>query len=183
MSKGPLHGSRRFVDVSQGKRSASVEKQRLYRVDEHRWGPASIQFEGAGCAKQRFHRADVVCDLGLFIRSSAVGIRRAGRYALNQDLQRCPQEHDVVEPIVELHLVLDSARNYNLVFLIQQAGDPGRIPAAVVENPFAVISIHNCVASAGKPVEQRGFASTRHSGDQNRHHALRVGLMALGLAQ
>ena len=63
----------------------------------------------------------------------------------------------MVEPIVELHLVLDSARNYNLVFLIKQAGDPGRIPAAVIENPFAVISIHNCVASAGKPVEQRGF--------------------------
>jgi hypothetical protein len=125
-------------------------------------------------AQQRFDGGEVAEDL----LTVGIGLPKVGGAAPGHTLEDhagwSAQQHDGVEPRVELALVRDAAGDEEqpVVVLREKGVDPvfSPEPLRALLDPVAVVRVHHAVASVGELGQSRRLPRSGHPGHERHGH-------------
>ncbi|WP_186317592.1 hypothetical protein [Curtobacterium sp. 9128] len=108
-----------------------------------------IELEVSSVAEERFDFGHVPSDRLAFARRVPVGVVRPMTNTMEQHVEWCAEEDDVIEAVVEVGLVLGSPSNHDMVVGPQEVSHLVGVPrAAAAGGPAPVVRVDRAVAAA-----------------------------------
>ena len=135
----------------------------------------AVQLDGGRLAQPGLDGLHVPGDFCLLGSGSPVRVRGTGGDPPDEDVEWRRQQHNVVEAVIEVALVVNRPSYHYVGLPVEQVRNPGGVPAAACEGPAVVVGIDGQVTSLSQHVKQRGLPGAGHARDQYPCHQSSLG--------